>query len=146
MKAFLKNYKQSPRKVRLVANMIRGKSVGRARAVLAFSEQKSAEALKKLIESAAANARQAGVSNSDELIVGHLLVDEGLTMHRMTPMARGRANPIRKRTSKIRLELSRPVGEVPSKKTSRNTPKKVATVKRVVPKTKSRNTKGENSK
>jgi len=111
MKAYLKNFRQSPRKVRLVADLIRGKKVDRAQAHLSFTDNKSAPALKKLLESAIANARVQG-EKPENLIVKEITVDQGLTMKRFIPMARGRANPIRKRSSRISLIL----GNLPEKK------------------------------
>ena len=104
MKAYLKNYRQSPRKVRLVANLIRGKSVTKARAILSFTDNKSAPALKKLLESAASNARSQGKS-SDNMMIKEIMVDQGITMKRFRPMSRGRANQFRRRSSKIFLAL-----------------------------------------
>jgi len=105
MKAYLKNFRQSPRKVRLVANLIRGKSVAKAQALLTFTDNKSAPALKKLVASAVANARSQG-KNTDDMVIKEIMVDQGITMKRYMPMARGRANQYRKRSSKILLVLS----------------------------------------
>ena len=104
MKAYLKNYRQSPRKVRLVADMIRGKEVEWARRQLMFGEGKSAPALLKLLDSALANARNQGLS-TDRLIIKELLVDLGLVLKRMEPKARGQGAVIRKRSSRISLTL-----------------------------------------
>ncbi len=109
MKAKLKNYNQSPRKVRLVAKFVRGKSVAWARAHLAFMDQKSAPAILKLIDSALANA---GVDKSDTkaqeaLFIKEIRVDEGLRLKRWMPRAFGRATPYRKRFSHISLILDR---------------------------------------
>jgi len=104
MKALLTNFHQSPRKVRLVADMIRGKGVPQARALLTFQPQKSTGALLKLLDSAVANARQMGAS-PDELIVKTITVDKGLAMRRFAPRARGRAAQFRKTSSIIAIEL-----------------------------------------
>jgi large subunit ribosomal protein L22 len=104
MKAYLKNYRQSPRKVRLVANLIRGKSVQKAQALLSFTDNKSAPALKKLVNSAMSNARSTG-RDSSTMIVKEITVDQGITMKRIRPMSRGRANQFRKRSSKISIVL-----------------------------------------
>jgi large subunit ribosomal protein L22 len=104
MKAYLKNYRQSPRKVRLVADMIRGKDVERARRMLAFGEGKSAPALMKLLDSAVSNARQQGHS-TDHLIVKEIMVDLGLVLKRMEPKARGQGAIIRRRSSHVTLTL-----------------------------------------
>ena len=104
MKAYLKNYRQSPRKVRLVADLIRGKEVEWARRMLAFGEGKSAPALLKLLDSALANARNQGLS-TDRLIVKEIMVDLGLVLKRMEPKARGQGAIIRHRASRISLTL-----------------------------------------
>jgi large subunit ribosomal protein L22 len=104
MKALLTNYHQSPRKVRLVANLIRGKSVARAKSALAFLPKKSSPAIRKLLDSALANARRAGVSETD-LIVKKITVDKGGVLRRYRPFARGRAGTIRKTMSTVALEL-----------------------------------------
>ncbi len=104
MKAFLKNHRQTPRKTRLVADLVRGKSVSNALDMLSFTDKKSAIAIKTLIESAVANAKQAGVDTA-KLFIKELRVDEGLKMNRWRPRERGRAAPFRRRTSKISLIL-----------------------------------------
>jgi len=106
MKAFLKNYGQSPRKVRLVAGLVRGKDVEQARTILSFMDQKSAPVIKKLIESALANARHAK-RETDGLIVKCIQVDEGLALRRYMPRAMGRATPFRRRKCHICVELGK---------------------------------------
>src|SRR3989344_5360758 len=117
VKAILKNYRQSPRKVRLVADAIRGKSVPRARILLEHMDKRAAHQIQKLLEAAIANAKQAGAS-ADELSVKRIAVDKGFVFKKSMPRARGRATPIRKRTSHITLELHSSVsnGEVRSTK------------------------------
>ncbi len=105
MQATLKNYQQSPRKVRLVANLIRGKSVVRARMLLAFADKKSAPAVLTLLESAVANARAAGAM-AEQLVVKDIQVNQGLSMKRFMPMARGQAHRFRHRRSSITLMLA----------------------------------------
>ena len=104
MKALLKNYHQSPRKVRLVANLIRGKSVSHARAALSFLPKKSGPAIVKLLDSAVANASQKG-AESDSLYVKTISVDKGATMRRFRPFGRGRSGAIHKTMSIVKLEL-----------------------------------------
>lgn len=104
MKATLKNYRQSPQKTRLVANLIRGKSVHAAKQALSFLPKKSAPAIEKLLDSAVASARIAGAS-VDQLIIKTISVDKGLVIRRFKPMARGRAAGVRKTRSIISLEL-----------------------------------------
>ena len=101
MKASLKNFHQSPRKVRLVADLIRGKSVPSARAALHFLPMKSSPAISKLLESAVANS---GVT-PDSLFVKTIAVNKGAVARRARPFARGRAGSIRKTMSIITLEL-----------------------------------------
>lgn len=104
MKALLTNYHQSPRKVRLVADLIRGKSVRDAQAALLYLHKKSSPAIEKLLNSAVANARRGGAS-AESLFVKTITVDKGTVMRRLRPFARGRSGSIRKTMSTIRLEL-----------------------------------------
>jgi large subunit ribosomal protein L22 len=104
MKATLKNYRQSPRKVRLVADVIRGKKVKVAQGALQFVEKRAAVQFGKLLDSAVANAKQAG-ANPDHLIVKFVSVDKAPTLKRFTPRARGSASRINKRASHITIEL-----------------------------------------
>jgi len=104
MKASLSNFKQSPRKVRLVADMIRGKRIPAAFDSLAFLPKKSAPELQKLLESAVANARNLGM-NPDDLVVKTISVDKGQVLRRFTPKARGRAGRINRTMSIVKLEL-----------------------------------------
>lgn len=105
MKAVLRNYRQSPRKVRLVANLVRGKSVPRALTALSFLSKKSSGPMKKLIESAAKNAEEQVGAKRDQLFIKEIRVDPGFSFMRSRPRARGRAAPIRKRTSHISVVL-----------------------------------------
>jgi large subunit ribosomal protein L22 len=104
MKALLKNYHQSPRKVALVASLIRGKSVSAAKDALRFLPKKASPAVEKLLDSAVANARNAGISVND-LFVKTITVNKGAVMRRARPFARGRSGAIRKTMSIIALEL-----------------------------------------
>lgn len=104
MKAMLSNFKQSPRKVRLVADMIRGKSVTFATDQLAFLPKKSAPEIAKLLASAVANAREQGFA-PENLIVKTISVDKGLVLRRFSPKARGRAGRINRTMSIVRIEL-----------------------------------------
>lgn len=115
MKALLKNYHQSPRKVRLVADLIRGKSVPAARAALTFLPKKSSPAISKLLDSALANARAAG-NTPENLFVKTITVNKGAVLRRSRPFARGRAGSIRKTMSIVSLELGT---QVLAKKTSK---------------------------
>jgi large subunit ribosomal protein L22 len=104
MKASLKNYHQAPRKVRLVADLVRGKSVAHARAALTFLPKKSGPAIVKLIDSAVANATNKGMATED-LYVKTITVDKGVTMRRFRPFGRGRSGALHKTMSIVHLEL-----------------------------------------
>ncbi|MEK7589700.1 MAG: 50S ribosomal protein L22 [Patescibacteria group bacterium] len=108
MKAFLKNYRQAPRKVRLVANLVRGKKLDRVLTLLSAADKKSALPLKKLIESAIANAKSAG-TKTDDFILKEIQVNEGIVFKRFMPRARGRASAIRKKTSHVSIVLGKTI-------------------------------------
>ena len=104
--ARLKGAKISAQKVRLVADQIRGKKVGEAVDILSFSTKKGAHLIKKLLESAIANAEHNEGADVDDLKVSKIHVDEGLTMKRIRPRAKGRADRILKRTCHITLAVA----------------------------------------
>jgi large subunit ribosomal protein L22 len=104
MKATLKNYRQQPRKVRLIADLIRGKSVKKATAMLRFVDKRATEPFAKVLNSAVANAVQAG-KNIDSLFVKTVMVNKGITYKRFMPRARGSASRINRRCSHIYIEL-----------------------------------------
>ncbi len=104
MKAFLKNYRQSPRKVRLIADLVRGKKVDAALKTLTFVNKRAALPVTKLINSAVANARTSGADVS-KLVIAKIAVDKGTVLKRFMPRARGAAARINKRNSHITLEL-----------------------------------------
>jgi large subunit ribosomal protein L22 len=106
MKAYLKNYRQSPRKVRLVTDLIRGKKIDRALTLLSAAPKRAGLPVKKLLESAIANAGNTAGARRDNLIVKSIRVDDGFTFKRYQPRARGRASLIRKRTSNISVVLA----------------------------------------
>ncbi|MDO8430578.1 MAG: 50S ribosomal protein L22 [Candidatus Taylorbacteria bacterium] len=103
--ASLKNYRQSPRKVRSVANLVRGKSVENALNTLNFLSKKAADPLYGLLMSAIANAKNNFNIEKEGLIIKELRVDVGVTMKRRMPRARGNSYPINKRTSHVNLVL-----------------------------------------
>lgn len=105
MKALLRNYRQAPRKVRLVADAIRGKKVSEALTALTFMPKRAALAMHKLLSSAVANAEQKGEKNPENLVVKEITVDKGITFKRFRARARGRAAPINKETSHINITL-----------------------------------------
>jgi large subunit ribosomal protein L22 len=115
MKAFLKNYRQAPRKVRLVAGLIKGKSVGEAIARLDFLAKRAGFPIKKLLLSAVANALQAGIEK-ENLFIKELRVDKGIVMKRMMPAAMGTGHRINKRTSHVTLVLAEKVQSVKKEK------------------------------
>jgi len=100
--ATLKNYRQSPRKVRLIADLIRGKSAARALALLANLPKRGASPMQKLLKSAVANAK----TPVSDLYVSGIEVNGGIVFKRQMPRARGRASLIRKKTSHITLRLA----------------------------------------
>lgn len=104
--ARLKGAKMSAQKARLVADQIRGKSVGEALEILNFSTKKGAHIVRKLLESAIANAEHNEAADIDELSVAKIFVDEGMTMKRIRPRAKGRADRILKRTCHITLAVA----------------------------------------
>lgn len=105
MKAILSNYKQAPRKVRLVADLIKGKSVQMAELELKHLAKRAALPMEKLLASAVANAKNAGADVAT-LKVANVRVDKGLTMKRMMPRAFGRGAPIHKHMSHVILTLA----------------------------------------
>jgi large subunit ribosomal protein L22 len=111
MKAFLKNYRQSPRKVRLVASLIKGKNVAQAIAELDFLAKRAGLPIKKLLLSAVANAKQMGVE-AENLFIKELRVDKGIVMKRMMPAAMGTGHRINKRTSHLNILLAEKVVSV----------------------------------
>jgi large subunit ribosomal protein L22 len=96
----------SAQKARLVADQIRGKSVEQALDILTFSPKKGAAVIKKVLESAIANAEHNEGADVDELKVSTIYVDEGLTMKRVRPRAKGRADRISKRTCHITVKVA----------------------------------------
>lgn len=96
----------SPQKGRLVADQIRGQSVAKALDILAYSPKKAAALVKKVLESAIANAEHNEGADIDELKVAVIMIDEGPTMKRIKPRAKGRADRIMKRTSHITVVVS----------------------------------------
>jgi large subunit ribosomal protein L22 len=96
----------SPRKTRLVVDMVRGKEIQTALNILKFTPQPSAKLVAKLLGSAVANAEQKGVSDVDRLFVKTIFVDGGTVLKRFLPRAMGRASKIRKPTSHITVVLA----------------------------------------
>lgn len=105
VKAKLRNSRVGCQKARILADMVRGKDVNEALKILAFMPQKPAGLIKKLIESAVANADQKKVVDVDNLYIKHLSVDMGPSLSRFRPRAQGRATPIKRKSSHINLIL-----------------------------------------
>lgn len=104
--AQLNNIRIAPRKVRLVADRVRGMEATRAVSLLQYDLRKSAEPIAKLIKSAIANAQNNFQLKSEELIIKEITVGEGPTLKRWMPRAYGRASKILKRTSRVQIVLS----------------------------------------
>ncbi len=106
MEAFLKNYRQSPRKVRVVANTVKGKRVPDALTALQFTVKRASDPLIKLIQSAAANASHNNGVPVDMLVIKSLTVNKGIVLKRIMPRARGSASRINKRSSQVHVVLA----------------------------------------
>ena len=108
--ATAKRLRVSPRKARLVADQVRGKPVSEAVDILSFSTLKSAPLLRKVLESAIANAENNEGADIDELKISEVFVNEGVTIKRVRPRARGRADRIMKRTCHVTVTVTDAVG------------------------------------
>lgn len=109
--ARVKRIRISPRKVRLVADLIRGKKVSDARDILYFTAKGCAPIVRKALDSAIANAEHAAAENNeridtDDMVIKEIRVDEAETLKRFRPRARGSASPIRKRSCHLELIIS----------------------------------------
>ena len=104
--ATAKRLRISPRKVRLVADQVRGKPVEKALNILNFNNRKGAALVRKVVESAMANAETNEGANIDDLTVAAIAVDEGITIKRFRPRARGRADRILKRTCHVTVTVA----------------------------------------
>jgi large subunit ribosomal protein L22 len=105
-KAVLRHARESSRKVRIVANQVRGKGVDEAMAILRFQPRKAARLIRKLLVSAIANAANNNKADVETLYVKSILVDEGTTLKRWLPRAMGRANRVNKRTAHITVTVA----------------------------------------
>jgi large subunit ribosomal protein L22 len=104
--AVLKGARLSAQKARLVADQIRGKRVGEALEVLSFSTKKGAPIIKKVLNSAIANAEHNQGLDIDELKVSTIFIDEGVSLKRIMPRAKGRADRITKRSCHITVKVA----------------------------------------
>lgn len=112
----LRHLRIAPRKIRLVADIIRGQRVGEAETKLEFTRKKAAKPLRKLLHSAIVSAEHDFQLNKSDLFVSRIFVDEGPKIKRWRPAARGRSLPIQKKTSHITLVLDRVEKELESAK------------------------------
>jgi large subunit ribosomal protein L22 len=114
--AIQRSARQSPYKMRLVIDQIRGKNVNEALGLLRFSKKHAAKQIEKTLNSAVANAEHAARQNNesldvDELYVKHAIVNEGPKIKRFMPAAQGRATPIQKRTSHVHIVVGAKAGK-----------------------------------
>ena len=107
--ATLKRFRESPRKVRMVADMIRGRSVDDAMSILMLQQRKAAKMLSKVLGSAIANATENEKADADKLFVTGVSVDGGPVTKRWMPRSMGRANRINSRTSHVTITVDVPV-------------------------------------
>jgi large subunit ribosomal protein L22 len=103
--ATLKSYNQSPRKVRLVTNLVKGKKIPAALVALEFLPRRASEPVAKVIKSAAANAKNQG-KNPDEMTISNIIVESAGMMKKYRPRAFGRAAAIRRKKSRVIVTLS----------------------------------------
>ena len=118
--ATLKSHNQPPRKVRLVTELVKGKKIPAALAILQFLPKRASEPIAKLIKSAVASAKEKG-ENPDEMIVKSITVESAGMLKKYMPRAMGRATLIRRRKSRITLELG---GQKPENRKGKKTSKR----------------------
>jgi large subunit ribosomal protein L22 len=104
-KAILRKFRQSPRKVRMVADMIRGRKVDEALSILRFQPRKAARMLSKVLTSAIANATENESADADKLVVSRVAIDPGPVEKRWLARSMGRANRINRRSSHVTVEV-----------------------------------------
>lgn len=105
-KAIAKQVRIAPRKARLVVDLIRGKEVGEATAILRHTQRGASPVVEKALNSAISNAEHNYEMNPDNLIISEAYVNEGVTLKRFRPRAQGSASPINKRTSHITIVVT----------------------------------------
>ncbi|MFA7286761.1 MAG: 50S ribosomal protein L22 [Patescibacteria group bacterium] len=111
--ASIRNLRIAPKKVRLIADLVRGRKASVAVTELRFRAKRAAQPMRKLIESAVANAEHNFKLKGDDLVITRVIVDEAVKMKRFFPRAFGRATPIRKRGSNVTLTVSDSVKAAP---------------------------------
>src|SRR5699024_4123103 len=109
-KAVAKSVRIAPRKVRLVVDLIRGKSVGEALAILRYTQRGASPVVEKVLQSAVANAEHNYEMDPDQLVISDAFVDEGVTLKRFRPREQGSASRINKRTSHITVVVTEKKG------------------------------------
>ena len=119
MKAYLKSYRQAPRKVRLVANLMKGKTAESALAQLDALPKRASLPMRKLLLSAVANAKQNSGIELKDLFVKEVRVDQGMILKRSMPKSHGSAHPIHKHTSHVLVELVERVSMSDAKKATK---------------------------
>ena len=148
-RAIQRTVRQSARKMRLVVDLIRGRRVAEAYAILAFSKKRAARQVRKVLQSAVANAkhlatRQEGAVDEDRLRVQYAVVNEGPTYKRFTSAAMGRATPMKKRTSHVEIRVAAeeaPVRKAPAAKAAGKAPAKTGRKRKTTATKKSKTTK-----
>ncbi len=133
IKASLNNLRMAPRKVRLVANLVKGKSAVEAKNQLRFLIKKPAPILLKILNSALANAKNSFNLKEENLLVKSMLVEGGPSLKRWLPRAMGRATPLLKRTCSIKIILEEIVPGERTKKAERSESRKTGSSVQVLP-------------
>ena len=118
MKAILRRIRISPKKANLVAELVRNKGVVDAIDLLKYTPKKAAGIIKKVVESAAANAEENFKQKRESLYIKEIIVTEGPTLKRSIPISKGRTHPLLKRTSHITVKVEAKAEEAPKKKTA----------------------------
>jgi large subunit ribosomal protein L22 len=143
IKVKLNNLRTAPRKVRQVLDLVRGKSVAQAQAILLFTVNKSARSVLKLLNSGVATAKHEFHLDEANLFISKLTADEGVKLKRWHPMSRGRAYPIIKRSSHIALTLSEKNPSKPTAKEVKKDDKKIEKIEKPAEQTAKKNEKKE---
>lgn len=135
MKAYLHSSRIAPKKAQIVAKMVRGMSVPKAIETLERTHKKAARLIEGLLKSAVANAQHNENQSADQLVVRTIVVNQGSSLRRGVPMARGRMRPMRKFMSHISITLGVAVEEKKEEKKAEKAPKKAEPAKKEVSKT-----------
>ncbi|MDH6604189.1 large subunit ribosomal protein L22 [Bacilli bacterium PM5-9] len=122
-KAIAKTVRIAPRKARLVADLVRGKSVVEAMVILANTNKAASPLIDKVVKSAAANAVNNHMMDEETLYVKEIMINEGPTLKRFRPRAKGSASPIMKRTSHISVVVAEKEAKVVAKATEEDSEK-----------------------